>query len=134
MLINSIKFTQRRDHFQSQLHQDVKSIHSSENVLVFADKTTNLYEADKHQYSKLLRDSITKTYKKAEIGIKDTIDNEASAIADRLGLSERMERFAERPAFVTLKDHKDDFRTNPKCRLINPAKSYLDGTLMRAVD
>ena len=28
-------------------------------------------------------------------------------------------------AFITLKDHKEDFSTHPKCRLIDPAKSEL---------
>ena len=28
-------------------------------------------------------------------------------------------------AFITLKDHKPNFNTNPKCRLINPSKSEL---------
>ena len=32
---------------------------------------------------------------------------------------------AENEAFITLKDHKDNFDSNPKCRLINPAKSEL---------
>ena len=29
---------------------------------------------------------------------------------------------AKNQAFITLKDHKDNFINNPKCRLINPAK------------
>ena len=33
-----------------------------------------------------------------------------------------MERYANRPAFITLKDHKDNFRNKLPCRLINPAK------------
>ena len=32
---------------------------------------------------------------------------------------------AETEAFITLKDHNDNFESNPKCRLINPAKSEL---------
>ena len=32
---------------------------------------------------------------------------------------------AKKPAFITLKDHKDNFDSNPKCRLINPSKSEL---------
>ena len=32
---------------------------------------------------------------------------------------------AKTEAFITLKDHKEDFTSNPKCRLINPAKSEL---------
>ena len=29
----------------------------------------------------------------------------------------------KREAFISLKDHKEKFENNPKCRLINPAKS-----------
>ena len=36
-----------------------------------------------------------------------------------------MECYADRNAFVTLKDHKDNFQNNPKCRLLNPAKSEI---------
>ena len=32
---------------------------------------------------------------------------------------------AEKPAFVTLKDHKENFENSPKCRLLNPAKPEL---------
>ena len=29
----------------------------------------------------------------------------------------------KREVFISLKDHKENFKNNPKCRLINPAKS-----------
>ena len=29
----------------------------------------------------------------------------------------------KREAFISLKDHKENFENNPKCQLINPAKS-----------
>ena len=87
-MIRDIKFTNRRDHFQSQLRSDARDIRSSENVLVFADKSTNLYEADKEQYTKLLRDNITRTYMKADRDIKSDIDSEAGKLADKLDLSE----------------------------------------------
>ena len=32
---------------------------------------------------------------------------------------------AKTPAFISLKDHKENFNNNPQCRLINPAKSNL---------
>jgi len=32
---------------------------------------------------------------------------------------------AERQAFITLKDHKNNFENKPTCRLINPAKSEI---------
>ena len=131
-MIRNIEFTTSRDPFQSQLHRDVKNIRLSDKVLVFADKSTNLYELGKEEYNKLLNDNITKTYKKSARGTINDINMEAKTIADRLGLSEKMERFAERPAFITLKDHKDDFRSYPKCRLINPAKSEV-GHVSKAI-
>ena len=36
-----------------------------------------------------------------------------------------MYKLTEREAHITIKDHKDDFRTNSKCRLINPTKPEL---------
>ena len=36
-----------------------------------------------------------------------------------------MDITAKRQSFVTIKDHKDDFRVNPKYRLLNPTKSEL---------
>ena len=35
-------------------------------------------------------------------------------------------------AFITIKDHKPNFETNTKCRLINPAKSQI-GTISRQI-
>ena len=35
---------------------------------------------------------------------------------------QRMECFSDQHAFITLKDYKDNFQSNPKCRLINPSK------------
>ena len=36
-----------------------------------------------------------------------------------------MDITGKRQSFVTIKDHKDDFRVNPKYRLLNPTKSEL---------
>ena len=34
-----------------------------------------------------------------------------------------MECYSDQSAFITLKDHKVNFKNNAKCRLINPSKS-----------
>ena len=124
-LVCNIQFSPRRNDFQKQLTKDVKEITSSPNVLVPADKTTNLYSTSKETYKQLLNDNITKSYKKTNDGTKRGIDHEAKAIATNLGLADRMQVYAERQAFITLKDHKEDFRSKPSCRLINPAKSEI---------
>ena len=40
-------------------------------------------------------------------------------------MDRRIEAQSENGAYITLKDHKEDFRDRPKCRLINPAKSQI---------
>jgi len=64
-----------------------------------------LYSIPKDEYEKLLRDNITQTYKKTHPATKDGIDREAKQIAHDLNLGDRMERYADKQAFVTLKDH-----------------------------
>ena len=114
-----------RSAFQDKLIRDVKSINSSKKVLVFADKTRNLYEMDKGQYEKMLRENITKTYRKADDKTEENINHELKHITDKLEVSDRVEKMAQRQAFISLKDHKENFQNNPKCRLINPAKNNL---------
>ena len=84
---------------------------------------TSIYSMNKEDYNKLLRDNVTKSYKKSSTDIKQSIDKEAAGISKHLKLEDRMETYADRQAYITLKDHKDNFNNNPKCRLINPAKS-----------
>ena len=50
---------------------------------------------------------------------------EAKSISTKLKISYRVERIARTPVFVTLKDHKDNFRSNSTCCLINPSKNEL---------
>ena len=59
---------------------------------------------------------------------------EAKHIATNLELSDRIECIAKSPSFVTLKDHKDNFRSNPTCRLINPSKNELGKVSKKLVE
>ena len=45
------------------------------------------------------------------------INQEAKAIATQLDIQDRTERIAEQQAFISLKDHKENFANNPTCRL-----------------
>lgn len=124
-MVRSIEFKNSHNEFLTKMKNDTKEIHNSENLLIFADKTTNLYSMKKEAYNKLLQDNITRTYKKADNDVKTRIDKEAKPLAEKLKLSEKMECYADRKAFITLKDHKENFSNNTKCRLINPAKSEI---------
>lgn len=124
-MIRRLEFKLNRNDFQKRLNDDMKKIRSNKNILVFADKSTNFYEMPKQQYEKLLNENITKSYKKSYPNVKKAIDKGNQRLAKTLDLDSKMECLASKDAFVTLKDHKEDFRINPKCRLINPAKSEL---------
>ena len=124
-LINNVSFSNFRSRFQKKLIDDVRSIKSSKHILVPADKTTNIYKVEADKYKQLLTDNVTSQYKTANASTKREIDLEAKKIATKLKLDDRVECIAEREAFVTLKDHKDNFNLNPKCRLINPTKSEI---------
>jgi hypothetical protein len=78
-----------------------------------------------NDYNKLLHENITKSYQKANASIKKEIDIETKGLAKKLNLEKKMEQIANRPAFITLKDHKENFKNKLPCRLINPAKSEM---------
>ena len=49
----------------------------------------------------------------------------AKHITKKLEVADRLECTARKPAYIMLKDHKKNFNINPKCLLINSAKSKL---------
>ena len=50
---------------------------------------------------------------------------EAKEIAAGVKLDDRIEYMVSAPAYITLKDHNDNFRSAHPCRLINPCKSEI---------
>ena len=62
------------------------------------------------------------------------VTREAKDIAKSLNLDDRIEGHSEKSAFITLKDHKDGFQNNPKCKLINPAKSEIGKVSKKILD
>ena len=43
----------------------------------------------------------------------------------KMKIVDRVECLAKTPAYITLKDHKENFMSKPTCRLINPSKNEL---------
>ena len=121
-MVRSIEFKSVRNNFQSTLREDLNKIKSSRNFLVFAYKITNLYEMPPDQFKTLLKNNITETYRKVDSNAKRNINKEAKKLSKELNLEDKMECYAKRPAFITLKN----FKSNKKCRLINPSKSEMN--------
>ena len=123
--IKLIKFRIVKDNFQRKLKEDILNIKSSPNIYAFAEKTTNIYKLLPQDYKKLLHENITKSYKKSPTRLEKSINLEAKEIAAGVKLDDRIEYMAKAPAYITLKDHKDNFRSAHPCRLINPCKSEI---------
>ena len=52
------------------------------------------------------------------------MDRKTKSFEKTLKIEDRMECYSsDQHAYITLKDHKENFRNNTKCRLINPSKS-----------
>ena len=68
---------------------------------------------------------MTHIYKKAPETTMNSINKEAKEIATKLNIDYKINCIAEQPAFITIKDHKPNFKTNPSYRLINPTKSEI---------
>ena len=72
-----------------------------------------------------MRDSVTAHYEMTDTHAENNINTEARRITTELDISDRVEPIAPKNAYITLKDHKENFPNNIKCRLINPAKSNI---------
>ena len=126
-MIQRIEFKSNHhpSNLQGKLNQDLKEIREDKHIFVKADKTTNHYKTDPKDYIALVNKNVTKSYKKADNSVPNTITSKDKQIAESLGLDDQIEVSANRDSFITMKDHKPDFANNPPCRLINPSKSEI---------
>ena len=87
-------------------------------MLIPTGKTNNFNELSTEEYNKLLIENISKTYKRSTVYAINAINSEAKAIPKDLNLDKRIEQHNQNQSFIALKDHKENFQSNPKCRLI----------------
>ena len=93
---------------------------------VILQKTLSLeISVEKANYQNLLHKNITKDYKKADNDVVSNITKKDKDIAAKLDIEDRLYCTQKCEAFITLKDHKQQFFNNHKCRLINPCKPDL---------
>ena len=64
-MAKNIQFRKIDNNFQQKVKDDIKDMKSINKVFVPTDKSRNIYKLENEQYSKLLRESVTKTYKKS---------------------------------------------------------------------
>ena len=124
-MVGSVSFTSHRTMFQRKLAKKKMEIESSEKVFILGDKTSNIYKVSPEQYNKLILENITKDYAQVPESKVREVNLEAKEIATKLGLADRIEQHSRNEGFISVKDHKFNFENDPKCRLINPAKSQI---------
>ena len=124
-IARNIQFRDLKDPFQNKLRNDLRDIRNEDKIIVAADKTRNFYKMEKEQYNELLEKNITKDYKKCEDRVVDDITKDDKKVANKLEVADRLYCTSKRDSFITIKDHKQNYMNNTKCRLINPCKSEL---------
>ena len=124
-LISNINFNNHVDSFQKKKPvNDVKVINSSDGVVMLDDQLNNMYVVPNKLTTRWLM-TVSQQRKKAAASTKNEINLEGSKITKKLELAHRMEDFADKRAFHTLKDHKAIVDTKPTCRFIKPTKSEM---------
>ena len=124
-LIGNIEFRKVNDPVLQKMDEEAKRINNSDMVIVNADKTGNKYEVSASDYKKLLHENITRDYKLDPNNRLASINQDTLDHARNLDIEDRMECHSEANAFLTIKDHKEGFPNNIKCRVINPASNNL---------
>ena len=124
-LLKNVQFRPVNNTLQSEMKKDIAKIQESEDIIVSADKSRQKYRIPPQEYNKMVHDNITSQYRKDADNSILTTNSAAAAIAKKLDIEDRVDKFTESEAFITVKDHKINFPTKLQCRLINPAKSNI---------
>ena len=64
-MIKNIPFRHVTNNFLAKLKNYIKEINNTDELLINADNSTNIYKFSADQYKKHLCDNVTKTYKKS---------------------------------------------------------------------
>ena len=121
-LAKNIEFRKNFSDFQNQLKNEVVTIKNDTKLIVAADKTSNHYRITPEHYLEFTGREVQKDYKKADPEHVKKINIAHKKIVNKLDIQDRVFKTTEREAFISLKDHKGDFKNNPKSRLLNPTK------------
>ena len=122
-IIKNVKFHNRPNEFQNMMKRDLNQLKELEKVVLFADKSNNMYCVNKNEYLDEIKNNITSDYKKSTSIKVDEVNKKAALIGKRIGQEKNMEVFTPSNCFITIKDHKSDFPSKVNVRVIAPSKS-----------
>ena len=90
----------------------ISRVNTTEKVLVKAAKSRNIYQFDKNDHKKYLRENITNIYKKSTKKRLNAVNKQAKKVAEKLKIDDRIGKIQETEAYITIKDRKKDFSNN----------------------
>ena len=123
-LVRNVKFRRTvRNTLQNTLRSNMSENQQDQRLYVATDKSNNYYRMELEDHQKLLHRSVTKDYLKVNDEVVNEVNLIDKAIVEDLEIENRVYSHSRNEAFISLKDHKDNFFNNPKCRLLNSAKS-----------
>ena len=103
------EFRQICNSFQGKLKNDIERIKKSHKIFIFADKSRNIYEVEQEEYKKLLKENITKNCKKSNLKKLHNINKSAKKIAEKLPISDRIEKNARNQELYNYKKTQRKF-------------------------
>ena len=65
---------------------------------------------------KIIHVNVTKKYKKTNMSLPQRTNRRARKITKNFDVADRVDTMAKKECFITLKDHKEDYRTYTKYR------------------
>ena len=137
-LVSEIKFkeSQKQGDFQKKLTSDFKNIikGSKEMLIKLTKSPTFTIWSQKNTANYYTTTFSATTYRKIDDKVVMGLEKKSKSIAENLGLDDRIEKTAKKEPFITLKDHKPNFDSNPKCRLINPTKTEIGKVSKQMLD
>ena len=75
------------DEFLNSVEKDLKTINSSLNIFIFADKSRNIYESSPAHYNKILKENATKTCKHGSEEMIEETNNELKEVSSNFQLA-----------------------------------------------
>ena len=99
-MIKSVEFRQITV-FKENLKM-TEHIKKSKKILAFVVKSRNIYKVEQEEYKKLLKENLTKNYKKSNLTKLYNINKRAKKITGKLPISDRIEKMQEAEAYITI--------------------------------
>ena len=91
-MVKNIEFENANNSFQVKLSSDIKRMKTSDNLLIQADKSRNIYLMSKDIYTKHLTETVTRTYKQCSRKKVKNINYNSKLIAQELSINDRVEK------------------------------------------